>query len=134
MYEIYGWVQLSPINVDDTCDLDLQTRITHVKQLCEDAQWGRNRIEVLELNGFSTLVVCANPNRKRFEAESLQVILHTVVTELPHAYGVVYEYVEQDGDGFGAGSYRVNVIRRGTIEVRQDPFLSPKIPIVEDQV
>ena len=128
MHEIYGWVLLS----ESTRDIDeggLKRKVQKIQDQCNKAEWelwAPGKLEVILNNGTYKLTVHAISDREGSESKDFHAILNNVVAELPGSYGVIYETVQQDHDGYGAGSYKVFVVRRGRIEVHQDPFLSPR--------
>ena len=62
----------------------------------------------------------------------LNSLVEFVLRGFKGAYGVIYEYDEQNEVLEGRGVFSVKVIKRGSCETRLDPFLSPAIPTVED--
>lgn len=133
MYEFHGWIKLveSPSEVDEGA---LQSKCNTLRNtLNEQINWPSGRAELLLLNGVYMLVLNAVPNRRRSEADELDNLVSNIISDFKGAYGIIYEYDEMVETPTGRGIFSVRVIKRGSCEVFLDPFLSPKIPVVEDR-
>ncbi len=132
MYEFHGWIKL----VESTREIDeggLEQKCQELQRRLNKLRWPSGKAAILLLNGLYTLTLNAIPNRRRSEATELQELLRFVTSEFKGAYGLVYEHDEDTELPNGWGVFSVNVIRRGECETRLDPFLSPRIPVVEDE-
>ena len=132
MYEFHGWIKLAE-SARDIDEGGLERKCEELQSRLNKLNWPSGRAEVLLLNGLYTLTLNAIPNRRRSEATELQELLRFVASEFKGAYGLVYEHDEHTELPNGCGVFSVNVIRRGECETRLDPFLSPRIPVVEDE-
>lgn len=47
--------------------------------------------------------------------------------------GLIYERDDETTEPPGQNAYRVTVVARGRLSVRDDPFLSPNVPVIEDE-
>lgn len=130
MYNVFGWVFLSdsPSEIDEgNHDLECQK----LKEYIEKLTWS-NPPRIFPSNGFYIVTVHMIINRRRSEAEELDLLLKYIVEHFKGAYGIVYEYDNYIEVPAGRGVYSVKVLKRGRIEVALDPFLSPVCPVVED--
>lgn len=84
------------------------------------------------LNGAYFLVVQVFANRRRGEAEEVDKLLDHLARTLPGSHGLLYDRDDEATEPPGPNAYRVRVLARGRITEREDPFLSPCNPVVED--
>ena len=72
-------------------------------------------------------------NRRRYEADELDGLLDHICKRFPGSYGLLYDRSDNDPDfPGGPNAFRVRVMARGRLTTRQDPFLSPVQPVIED--
>ena len=131
MYEFHGWIRLaeSPSEIEGEF---FGEKFDALKSYVDKIEWLSGRAEILLQNGVYTLIVNAVPNRRGSESVDLNSLVEFVLRGFKGAYGVIYEYDEQNEVLEGRGVFSVKVIKRGSCETRLDPFLSPAIPTVED--
>jgi hypothetical protein len=131
LHEFHAWVGLgdSPFE-DDT--VRIAEVVAELRQLVEAAHWETAKFTLQNLNGVFFLNADGFANRRRDEAELLDLLLSIISEKLPGSWGLVYERDDEAQITPGSNGFLVRVIARGTIAVRLDPFLSPCNPTIED--
>jgi hypothetical protein len=66
------------------------------------------------------------------EGDRLELFLAIIGRRLPGSFGLIYERDDEMPDPPGTNAFRVRVMARGKLTERQDPFLSPVNPVIED--
>lgn len=130
MYRFHGWVVLS----DDTYETSYDLVEAQVPELLAVARQPALSVQydVVRVNLDVVLTIHGLPNRRRHEADVLDRVLAFIAERLPGSYGVVYIRDDERTTPPGVNAFEVRVIRRGMVEVRDDPFLSPCNPVIED--
>lgn len=131
MYEFHGWVALSDDTYETSLDI-IEAQLTEVLAVATQAPSPSAQYDVVRVNGIVILAVHGLANRRRDEADTLDRVLASIAERLPGSFGVVYIRDDERTDPPGPNAYEVRVIRRGMVEVRDDPFLSPCNPVIED--
>ena len=131
MYEFHGWFSLS----DNTYDM-ISERVDEALpeiQAHLDRFEGRSLIIDLRwLNGIPTVTLQGELNRRLGYGDLLTELLDLLARRLPGSYGLVYERDDERVDPPGGNAFRVRVLARGAVTERDDPFLSPSRPVIED--
>jgi hypothetical protein len=131
MHEFHGWFEVS----ESTDEGDAGTLASGIQELGERVagiDWATGAASLLGLNGTYFLRVDGLINRVRDEADELYDLLGFVAERFPGSYGLLYERADEFPDPPGTKAFRVQVMARGKISVRLDPFLSPVNPVIED--
>ncbi|GAB6931194.1 Imm7 family immunity protein [Paenibacillus sp. JCM 10914] len=132
MYEFHGWatIQESPAEVDagqlDTIIQKIQLKIT-------EFNWGSGLLSLNAVNGSYYLHVGAFTNRKGAEADEIASLYQLIARIAPGSYGLLYTRDDENAQGLD-NEFRVMVLARGQLTEQPDPFLSPCIPVIEDEV
>jgi Immunity protein 7 len=131
MYETHGWFVLESTPGDtDTPELERLVRAT--QQKIETISSGNPRLLLLPpVNGSHHLIVSGLTNHREPSSEVVFEILRLLVELGKGSYGVLYVRDDEDPEGFANG-FRVWVLKRGTMSVREDAFLTPCVPGIED--
>ena len=88
--------------------------------------------EVRSLNGDYFLWVNGMQNRPRDLEGAIEDLLGALAERLPGSWGIVYDRSDEWFDRSLANAFRVRVLARGNVSVREDTFLSPVRPTIED--
>lgn len=131
MYEFHGWVGLSE-SVRHYSDGGLMGAIEEVGPFLGRLQGDSAIAEVRGLNGVFYLVFHGNRNHRDGLDLDIDALLNFVAERLPGSWGLVYDRDDQDHDSPFANMFRVKVLARGVVAIREDPFLSPVIPTIKD--
>ena len=71
-------------------------------------------------------------NRKPINEDNPVEFFEYIARLTPGSYGILYVMDDEDTDGFD-NEFRVYVLSRGRVLEKKDVYLSPFIPIVEDE-
>ena len=131
MYEAHGWIVIQESPVD--ADLGNLPRIVAEIRSSADLLSDLNpRLEVVSTNGLDTLVVTAMFNhRSDSRVAGLANLVLDVCREAPGSYGLFHIWDDEDDEH--ADGFQVVSIRRGGVELGVDEFLSPCVPMIEDE-
>lgn len=132
MFEFYGWACISSDTneLNHAADGDLHTRLRHYLGSFERP--GVVAHLDIGLNGSINVLSVAGCTNHRYQAA---VDLFAWLAENgPGSYGLLYVQDDEDYQRTGdyANVFRVWRLARGTLQELDDPFLSPRIPAVED--
>ena len=84
-------------------------------------------LELQVMNGQAQLWVAGCKNHSAPVGQELQELFNYIARVAPGSYGLLYTLDDED-----PVHVRVHVLARGAFTARQDPFLSPFVPVVED--
>jgi hypothetical protein len=88
--------------------------------------------EARALNGQYFLWVNGLVNRPRDEAGAVDDLLSFLAKRLPGSWGLVYDRSDDSSEPPLANAFRVRVLARGSVSVREDMLLSPLRPTIEE--
>ncbi len=131
MIELHGWVTVretykAAMDEEEQIDLIVQK----IQDIIESLHWFKPTIKAM--NGEYFLEFTLYSNRK--DSRSREVFeLYSRIGELaPGSYGLIYLYDDEDVEG-RENRFQVFSLARGIVEEREDTFLSPVIPMIEDR-
>lgn len=131
MFEFHGWAAIryhthdTDLNLQDNCWKNLEQYVARVN---------RPRIHLQRHNGCDSLFITGQHNHRAGGAYVFEVF-QWIAANAPGSYGILYIRDDEDG-GRGAdfsNEFRVWRLCRGAFTEEKDPFLSPIIPVVEDE-
>jgi immunity protein 7 of polymorphic toxin system len=132
MYEVHGWLNLS----ESTYESDggnLENKVGTLRSTVEERfVWPNIKVELFVLNGQHMMTIAGYVNRPTDDARAIHDLIYLVASSLPGSWGLLYERDTDIVDGLDLGSYQVTRVARGRVERREDPFLSPTNPTIED--
>jgi hypothetical protein len=133
MFEFHGWaiIRESPKNSDDT-EKNIKNIIMDISNFIKKLNWENNILEVKELNGSYHFYTTGLLNHRSQEVEELMDLYKYISKIAPGSYGLLYTYNDEDKNGFD-NEFRVIVLRRGKLQIKEDNYLSPFIPTLEDE-
>ena len=132
MYEVHGWLNLSESTYESDSGL-LDVKVEMLKKVIEERFiWPNIKVELYVLNGQYMVTIAGYVNRPTVDAVAIHDLIGMVAAELPGSWGLLYEHDSDLIEGPDFNSYRVTKIARGHVERREDPFLSPVNPVIED--
>jgi Immunity protein 7 len=131
MHEFHAWIKLAE-SAEESDLGQLTEKVIEVRDLAADSDYRDAVFEVKGLNGAYFFSATGLINHRRDESDRLELFLAVISRRLPGSFGLVYERDDETPDPPGPNAFRVRVIARGKISERQDPFLSPCNPVIED--
>ena len=138
MFEFHGWFTIRKTTGDDDKGLSqaverLSTLIESLNGRMSDGTRDSNALIKLQyMNGEAFLHLAGNKNHRSTYWKDIQMLLEWICREAPGSFGLLY-WRDDEGDlPAGGNNFSVIVMRRGQLTTHLDPFLSPIIPLVED--
>ena len=131
MHEFHAWIGLEE-SAGESDEDQLEEKVAKLQELVAASSWHDAVFELRNLNGEYFLNATGFVNRRRAEGDRLDLFLTIIARELPGSYGLIYDRDDETPDPPGPNAFRVRVLARGKISERQDPFLSPCNPVIED--
>ena len=131
MFEYYGWISFvySICEVEDE-DEKLEIAVDYARNLIKQTLPERHINELKVINGQYMVSLAGLSNHRGLLEEALINIFREIGEKAPGSYGLLYisddENIEFDNE------FRVGKLVRGKFEFVKDPFLSPRIPTIED--
>ncbi|QUL58087.1 hypothetical protein KDC22_08715 [Paenibacillus tritici] len=130
MYEFHGWATIHETTTEaDAGNLD--SIVKKIQRFISELNWSSGLLEVYPANGNYHLSVGGFLNRKTSEAEEVIKLYQFIADNSSGSYGVLYTRDDEDTEGY-ENNFRVFVLARGNIQLKEDEFLSPFVPGVED--
>lgn len=132
MYEFHGWFGISEDPYED--DLaSLRAGVEELRARIEGVDWGSScRVRLDVLNGLPVVTAAGQTNHKGYEAGQLDELVAYIARRFPGSWGLLHDRSDEGDIPNADNAFRVRVLRRGTVEERLDPFLSPCDPVIED--
>jgi len=88
--------------------------------------------EIQNFNGEHVLHLNGCPNHRSACGPALDALLGWMARAAPGSYGLLYWRDDEGDTPAGSNNFQVTVLAQGTLTVRLDPFLSPRVPTLED--
>jgi len=132
MYEFHGWATIHETTVEADAG-NLEFIIKNIQNFISELNWSSGLLKLYPANGIYHLSVGGFLNRKTSEAEEIIKLYQFIADQAPGSYGLLYTRDDEDIDGYD-NEFRVFVLARGSIQQKEDAFLSPFVPVVEDNV
>ena len=132
MYEFHGWATIreTPSLADEE---NMDKVIDSVNSFIKNLNWTSGGVlDVRQINGEYHLSVSGFTNHKGKDAEDVLSLYQFLAQKAPGSYGILFVRDDEDRSG-NDNKFQVLVLARGSLKEREDPFLSPYVPIVEDE-
>lgn len=130
MYEFHGWATIHETTTEADAG-NLELIVKNIQKFISELNWSAGLLEVYPSNGNYYLSVGGFLNRKTTEAEEIIKLYQFIADHSSGSYGVLYTRDDEDIEGYD-NNFRVLVLARGNIKLKEDVFLSPFVPVVED--
>lgn len=130
MYEFHGWATIHETTAEANAG-SLELIIKNIQSFISELDWSSGLLELYPANGNCYLSVGGFLNRKTSEAEEIIKLYQFIADQAPGSYGLLYTRDDEDIEGYD-NQFRVFVLARGNIQLKEDVFLSPFVPVVED--
>ncbi len=131
MIELHGWVTVretykAAYDEEDHIDMIVAQIQDEIDKLC----WFQPQIKAM--NGEWFLEFSLYSNRKDSRSQEIFGLYRSIGEIAPGSYGLIYLYDDEDREG-RENQFQVYMLARGCVEEREDLYLSPVIPVIEDQ-
>ncbi|MBM7773969.1 hypothetical protein JOD54_004173 [Actinokineospora baliensis] len=132
MYVLNGWLTLWQDTTGDGEFDALVEAVGEIRAMFDSVAPFTVNWSLEPVNGTYYLRITVDANRRRDEAADVERIIRKACVLLPGSWGVFYERDDEAVEPPGSNAFRVWAVARGEISYREDPFLSPCNPIIED--
>lgn len=126
MYEFYGWAALN-YHTHDTNELLKKETIVRFIEFIQSKEI-KDIYMIKSRNGLDSFMISALHNHKH---EYVFEIFSWIADNLPGSYGLLYIQDDESKDSFN--KFIVYKLARGMLTKEEDYYLSPCIPIIEDE-
>lgn len=131
MIELHGWVTVretykAAYDEEGHIDMIVAQIQDEIDKLC----WFQPQIKAM--NGEWFLEFSLYSNRKDSRSQEIFGLYRSIGEIAPGSYGLIYLYDDEDREG-RENQFQVYMLARGCVEEREDLYLSPVIPVIEDQ-
>ena len=134
MIELHGWLTIRPTYMDEDKhpEIDEELIYKEVEMLVESLRL-RALDKVKWKNGICHIDISYFSNHENPETKEILKAFEDIARLAPGSYGLIYYWNDENyGSNDYENEFRVLVFKRGTCEWKDDPFLSPCIPVIED--
>lgn len=133
MFEYHGWITvLESPGEDDELMLPAQLR-SRIDSLIGELQKAPGMAHLVVDNGETQIYLGGMRNHRSGPGEEVLETFGRIAEIAPGSYGLLHVWDDEDPEG-RRNEFQVFVMRRGTVTRHTDTFLSPRIPMVEDEV
>ena len=131
MIELHGWVTIRETYKAAFCEED------HIETIVQNIQDEIDRLRYFKpvltaMNGDYFLEFSLFSNRQDSRSREIFELYKRIGEIAPGSYGLVYLYDDEDTVG-KQNLFQVFSLARGIMKEREDSFLSPVIPTIEDK-
>jgi hypothetical protein len=132
MFEYQGWATISESvsEADENGDM-LSEIIRQIESKISMVQSEHFELGMKYFNAEPRLWVIGCSNRKRSDWDDVVKLFRFIAEISPGSYGILSFWDDEDVDGL-SNIYQAYVLRRGALEKKIDPFLSPCIQTLRD--
>ena len=132
MFEYHGWATLRETYAnEDNFDEKIDQMIDSIKERINNLGADNGLMDLRSVNGSYQLHLSGLLNHKTPRADALLDLYAFISRTAVGSYGILYIYDDEDAHGQD-NEFQVFVMMRGEVIKREDPFLSPFIPTVEN--
>jgi hypothetical protein len=131
MFEYHAWITIhsSPGEEEDNVAKGaFDDAVREVGPL----QGGTTEVSLRWVNGTAQLHMSGFLNHRSGEGQEVIDTFERVAKTAPGSYGILYIRDDEDPSG-RENEFQVIVMRRGTTFATTDSFLSPCVPVIEDE-
>jgi hypothetical protein len=131
MYQYHGRFALAetPEDIDDG---GLRAVLPEVQSYLDRLTSTPDAAQLRWMNGQPFVNVDGKAKRPREDGRALTDLVNFLAQRLPGSYGLLYESDDERTEPPGNNAFRVRVLARGSVTERDDPFLTPLQPVIED--
>jgi hypothetical protein len=131
MFEYHAWMVIHSSPGDEEYE-DLQAAFDAAERELQPIRKGTTAISLRWVNGMAQLQMSGFLNHRSGEGQRVIEAFQRIGELAPGSYGVLFARDDEDPGG-RQNEFQVLVMRRGSSLTVADGFLSPYIPVVEDE-
>lgn len=132
MYQYHGWAVILESTGDEVSNEKEIKIVEAIKKYIEDLQLNVDVLDMKAVNGQYHLWMTGLWNREPSLKFSPVEIMKNIGIIAPGSYGMLYVFNDEHPKHFN--EFRVYALARGNVEEKGDPFLSPLVPVVTDDI
>lgn len=131
MVEYYGWVSLSN-SAYESDDHEMSLILNKLSSFISEHEIEESQgfIKIHKVNGSNQLLVSGNTNHLSQDVIIIFDLYDYVASLAKGSYGLLYVRNDESQNAFN--EFEVFVLARGVIRKEKDLFLSPCVPVIED--
>ncbi|KOR87835.1 hypothetical protein AM231_00875 [Paenibacillus solani] len=131
MYEYHGWATIRESSSFEDDDEKYSLIIQEIQKYFDELEWTSGILDLRgAVNGDFQVWMAGVNNHRPVGKHNPVNVLKQVGILAPGSYGLLYVRDSDDEDFFN--EFKVHTLIRGEVMERNDPFLSPFIPKIED--
>lgn len=131
MFEYHAWVTVQS-SAGDEEEADLQRAHDRTAAELGRLAGGTSLVNLRWVNGMSQLHISGFLNHRSGEGQEVIDTFRRVGEVAQGSYGVLYMRDDEDLDG-RRNEFQILVMRRGRVTSESDHWLSPCVPVIEDE-
>ena len=135
MIQLFGWAAIRENYTVDNEDENIESIENELRERIKNFGWlktpGLGILELKYLNGDLILNISIKANRFRQESKDAFELFDLIAEIAKGSYGLLYFHDEEDLHGKD-NTFQVYVLAKGLIKKKDDIFLSPLFPTIED--
>ncbi|GFZ90487.1 hypothetical protein GCM10008018_40990 [Paenibacillus marchantiophytorum] len=130
MYEYHGWMTISENTYEEDTE-SLCLVIADIRVFIEELKnWIGGNLELNAVNGEFHISLSGNDNHTPIEKYNQVTIFEYIGTQAKGSYGLLY--IRDAADKQSHNTFKVYVLARGILTQKEDMYLSPCNPTIED--
>ncbi len=130
MIELHGWITFRETYKSDLEEDNIDTIMNKISQEIDKMLWFKPQTKVQNGQKFVQFTIFAN--RKNLEIEEAFTLFGKVGELAEGSYGLIYLY--DDEEEKKENQFQVFTLSRGKVKQFDDFYLSPIVPIIEDEM
>ena len=131
MVELHGWATLRENYAADDEESHIEQIVASLNQKIDEMDIDRTSLQINYSNGEALVTAAKFTNHFSEDIKDIVDFFRQIALLTPGSYGLLYLHDDEDRDGFD-NAFQVFVLAKGNFALREDPFLSPYFPTVEE--
>ena len=128
MFEIYGWARIADSLTTNQTPIELLDELQKQIDDMRREGWVVGRLDRNLNDSIHALTIVGSRNHRYAAVVDL---FRWIAENAPGSYGLLYVWDDEDNRNDYNNCFRVWRLARGRLEEMDDPFLSPRIPVIE---
>lgn len=127
MVELHGWITLRD-TYEATDEENIEMILKRVKYEIKKLKY--STLQIKSMDGEHFIEFSSYTNHMSLDVKEIISFFEAVGNVAKGSYGLLYVYDDEDMNSYN--NFMVYRLARGAVELYQDHFLSPIVPVVED--
>ncbi len=130
MIEYHAWAVIRESTIENSANE--MNMIKKIQEFILKQSWRSGIMSFEPVNGQFHLFVSDAPNHRGERSEKIFSLFKFIALTAPGSYGLLYLWDDEDLIHGSENKFKVFVLARGSLEEKDDMYLSPCNPIIED--